>query len=243
MKRFVVGACGALIAGACGLSASGATLTGTATTAIPSTVNLTAPWTVDWAEWNYTASNQGASGAPSNRKLGGTSIGNASAVQGTLRGITGTMPTPTYSYSDGTSPTSSGAAALGAITDTVLNVAGPGVRFSVTGDPLTTRTVQVFVAGFLATGTFTATLNGAPVYTDSSITYGGTRSGALYTLDFRPDSVTDVLQMSYVIGSVNAGAANANVDLQAIAVSVPEPGVVSAAGLAVVALGGRRRRR
>ena len=242
MKGFMVGACVALLGGAWGLSASAATLSGSVTTAVPATVNLTAPTTVDWAIWDYQAAAQGTTGAPSNRKLGGTSIGNASAVNGTLRGITGTLTPPRYSYTDGTSPTSASSAAIGAITDAVLNTAGPGVRFSVTGDPLTTRTVQVYVAGFQATGTFTATLNGAPVYTDSSITYGGTRTGALYTLDFRPDSAADVLQMSYVMQSVNAGASNANVDLQAIAVSVPEP-----AGLGLLAVGAvgvmRRRRR
>jgi hypothetical protein len=241
MKHVMAGACVALLGGAWGLSASAAVLTGSVTTAIPSPVDLTAQGPVDWAVWDYQVSGSGANGAPSNRKLGGTAIGNASAVNGTLRGITGTTLAPRYSYTDGTSPTSANSVLMGAITDTTLNTAGPGVRFSVTGDPLRTRTVQVFVAGFMATGLFTATLNGAPVYTDHQ-PFGGTRTDALYTLDFKPDSVTDVLQMSFVIESVNAGGTNANVDLQAITVAVPEPASWSVLGVGVVGLMRRRRR-
>jgi hypothetical protein len=112
---------------------------------------------------------------------------------------------------------------------------------SVTGDPLTTETVKFYVAGFNGTGTLTATLNGATAYTDSSRTYGGTRSGALYTLTFKPDSASDLLQVSYVLQSVSGGG-NANVDLQAVAVAVPEPTALGVLGVGAVGLMRRRRR-
>ena len=241
MKHAVIGACVALLGGAWSLSASAATLSGSVTTSVSSPVNLTNEGPVDWAIWDYTAAAQGTSGAPSNRKLGGTAIGNMSAVVGTPRGITGTFSPPTYTYTNGTSPASATAAAIGAITDTSVNVVGSGWRLSVTGDPLTTETVKLYVAGFNGTGTLTATLNGATTYTDSSRVYGGTRSGALYALTFKPDSASDVLQVSYVLQSVS-GSGNANVDLQAVAVAVPEP-----AGLGLLAIGAvgtlRRRQR
>src|SRR4051812_41387563 len=135
--KFVCGAV-ALLSAVVGWSASAAVLTGSVTTTIPSPVDLTAAGPVDWAIWDYQAAAQGTTGAPSNRKLGGTAIGNASAVNGTLRGITGTTLAPRYSYADGTSPTGASSVLIGAITDTTLNTAGPGVKFSVTGDPLTT---------------------------------------------------------------------------------------------------------
>lgn len=240
MKCFMVGACVALVGGAWGLSASGATLSGAVTTTVSSPVNLTNEGPVDWAIWDAQAAGSGTSGAPSNRKLGGTAIGNMSAVVGTPRGITGTFAPPTYTYTNGTSPTSATAASIGAITDTSVNVVGSGWRLSVTGDPLTTETVKFYVAGFNGTGTFTATLNGATAYTDSSRVYGGTRTGALYTLNFKPDSISDLLQVSYVLQSVSGGG-NANVDLQAVAVSVPEPGGLGL--LAIGAVGVMRRRR
>jgi hypothetical protein len=235
----------ALLVGGVGGTAWAASLSGSVTTTVPSPVNLTAEGTLDWAIWDYRAAANGASGAPLNRKLGGTAIGNASAVSGTLRGITGTVPAPQYNYSDGTSPTSAASDVIGAITSTVLNTAGPGVRVSITGDPTGERIAKIFVTGFNGTGTFTAALNGAATYTDSSQSYGNTRFPAIYTLTYRPDSATDLLQVSYTIQSVNGGG-NANMDLQAVTVSavpVPEAGSVVMLGVGAVGLMGRGRRR
>ena len=243
MNAKVIRAAVAAWAGVAGASASAASLSGSVTTTVPSPVNLTAEGALDWAIWDYRASGSGASGAPSNRKLGGTAIGNASAINGTLRGITGTVPAPEYAYTDGTSPTSAAGGLIGAITDNVLNTAGPGVRVSITGDPTGERIAKVFVTGFNGTGTFTATLNGATTYTDSSVSYGATRFPAVYTLTYRPDSATDVLTVSYRIQSTNGGG-NTNMDLQAVAVSaapVPEPVGLGVLGVAGLVLGRRRR--
>src|SRR4051794_22367736 len=143
-----------------GSSARGAVLTGSVNLTPPSTKDLTADGPVDWAIWDYQAGSAGGSGAPSNRKSGVTPvIGNVSAVLGTPRGITGTVTSPKYTYTDGTSPASQTAVSIGAITDTSINIVGSGVQFAVTGDPTRLETVNVLVTGFNAVGMFSATLN------------------------------------------------------------------------------------
>jgi hypothetical protein len=232
-----------VVGGWLGTTAMGATLSGSVTASSPASVDLTAQGLVDWAIWNYQAGSAGTNGAPSNRKSGGTAIGNVSAVLGTPRGITGTMSPPTYSYTDGTSP-ASGSGAIGAITDNQINVVGSGVKVSVAGDPNVLRTVILYVAGFNGNAELKATLNGAPVYTDSTVTYGSPRTGAVYTLMFQPDSAADLLQVQYTMKTLatGTGSGNANADIQAIAVAVPEPGVVSLIGVGAVGLLRRRRR-
>jgi len=220
---------------------SAAALTGSVSTPAAGNVNLTAKGTTDWAIWDYQSSSTGTSGAPSNRRLGGSAIGNMSAALGTPRGITGTVPVQNYTYTDGTSPTSATGSVIGAITDTSINVVGSGVKLNITGDPTTPETVTVYVTGFNAIGTFTAQLNGATTYTDSTPSFGATRTPAVYTLTFQPNLVTDTLQLSYTISTLNAGG-NANLDLQAVTVAaVPEPcalGLLAAGGLQLL----RRRR-
>jgi len=244
MKRLMIGACVGVI-GLLGLSASGATLSGSLTTSVASPVDLTAMGTVDWATWDYRAGSAGTNGVASNRKLGGTAIGVATALKGTPRGITGTIPAPApaYSYTDGTSPTTLSNTLIGALTDTSVNVVGSGVRLTVAGDPTRPRTVNVYLSGFNGVGAFTATLNGATQYFNDGVSYvNSIRTPALYTLTFQPDSAADLLTIQYEVESLSGGG-NANMDLQAVAVSVPEPGVISAVGLGAVGLMRRSRRR
>ena len=242
-KTTLVRGCAVLIAGMVASPAWAAVLIGSVNLTPATPENLTADGGVDWAIWDYQAGTAGTSGAPSNRKLGGSAISGMTAALGTPRGITGTVPGSTFSYTDGTSPASATNALIGAITDTSINVVNSGFRFNVTGDPGAVETVKVIVSGFSAIGTFTATLNGAPVYTDSSASYGTIRKPTLYTLTFQPDSATDLLQISYTIGTLNAGG-SANVDLQAVAVGVAVPEPVSAAcvGLGMMFLARRRAR-
>ncbi|HEX8916419.1 MAG TPA: PEP-CTERM sorting domain-containing protein [Humisphaera sp.] len=222
--------------------AGAAVLTGSVTTTAPANVNLTSEGTIDWAIWDYQAGTAGTSGVPSNRKSGGSAIGTVTAVLGTPRGITGTLTPPTYTYTNGTSPASATGATIGAITDTSINAVGSGVRLNISGDPTKVEVVRLYVAGFNAVGTLSAQLNGATTYVDSSASYGGNRTGSVYTLSFQPNTAADQLQVSYTIQSLNTGG-NANVDLQAVTVGVPEP---AGAGLLAVAAAGfltRRRRR
>ena len=89
---------------------------------------------------------------------------------------------------------------------------------------------------------FGATLNGAPVYTDSSKSYSSTRVPVTYTLTFQSDSAADVLQISYTIKSLNTGG-NSNVDLQAVTVIAPEPMSLAVVGVMGTMWGLRRRGR
>jgi hypothetical protein len=231
-------------AAASGGAAHAAMLTGSVDQAPPSPFDLTANGTVDWAIWNRQSSDQGTDGTPSNRKSGGSAIGSVSAALGTPRGITGTVGGFGFSYTNGTSPVSQTNANIGAITDTSVNVVNSGIKFSVTGQPGVTEVVKVVVAGFNAVGNLTATLNGAPTYTDRSVSYtGSVRKTAIYSLTFQPDSAADALQVSYTIDSLNTGGSS-NIDLQAVTVIAPEPataGLLAVAGAA--GLAGRRRRR
>jgi MprA protease rhombosortase-interaction domain-containing protein len=237
---WTVGFSAAALAGG---SARAALLTGAVDAAPASPFDLTTNGPVDWAIWDDRASTDGTNGAPSNRKSGGSAISAVTAALGTPRGITGTIGGFGFTYTNGTSPASQTNANIGAITDTSINVANSGIKFNVTGQAGVTEVVKVVVAGFNSVGKFTATLNGAPTYTDSSVSYvNSTRSETIYTLTFQPDSAADLLQVSYTIGTLNAGG-NSNVDLQAVTVIAPEPGTAGVLAVAGVAGFARRRRR
>jgi hypothetical protein len=220
--------------------ASAAVLNGSVSTTSPANVNLTAEGTIDWAIWDYQVGTTGTTGAPSNKKIGGSAVSSVTALLGTPRGITGTSTPPTYTYADGTSPVAATAAAIGGITDTSINTLGSGFKLNITGNSLLPETVRVYVDVFNAVGTMTATLNGATTYSNSSIGSNATRIGGVYTFTFQPNVSTDTLQLNYSISTLNTGGSS-NVSLQAASVGVPEPaslGLVGAAGMLLL----RRRR-
>jgi hypothetical protein len=224
-------------------SASAALLSGSPSASPPQPENLTTDGTFDWAIWNYTTNPiNGTNNIPaSNRKNGVTAlISNVTTLLGNGRGTTTTTPTQTYTYTDGVSPTSITNATQGEVFDTTLNNSNAGVSFTITaGQAGVPETVKVFLTGFQATPTFTATLPGAPTYTDSSFTYVGSRPPRMYTLNFTPDNTGDLLTITYKIGT--STDAFSNVDLQAVTVA-PEP---ASLGLLAAAAGGlllRRRR-
>jgi len=69
----------------------------------------------------------------------------------------------------------------------------------------------------------------------------GPKQMAVYRVRYQPDSVNDVLTVRYTATSITDG--NGHVGVQAVAVAVPEPGVI---GLGVVGIGmclARRRAR
>lgn len=221
--------------------APAALLNGSVTTSAPTSVDLTSDGTVDWAIWDYQTSSTGTSGAPSNRKAGGTAIGSASALLGTPRGISGTSAPPKYTYTNGTAPVSATAVSIGALTDTSINATNSGFMLSIAGNPSQAETVKIVVDAYNAIGNFTATLNGATTYTDSSLnSSASSRLPAVYTLTFQPDTAADLLTIKYSIGTLT-GNGSSNVDLQAVSVA-PEPGAAGLLCAAAAATLLRRRR-
>lgn len=231
--------------------ARAASLSGAVSTTVTTPVNLTTEGTTDWAVWSYstnpisTPASQTA--APSNRKAAVVpSISSAVTLVGNARGTASTPPTLTYTYSDGTSPTTlTPAAGQGVLFDTTLNNTNSGFTFNITaGAAGVPQVAKLYLSGFDTKPTLTVTLPGATSYLDNSFTYSATaRAVTLYTLNFTPDNTGDVLTVRYQSTTVNG--TNANADLQAVTLAtVPEPS--AAAGLLCPVVGGllaRRRRR
>jgi hypothetical protein len=197
--------------------------------------NLTTTGNVDWAIWNDSTGSPGnASFAPTNQKSGGTlgiSAITPVTVSGqssstTVRGSTSTTGT-LFTYTDGTTTT----AATNVMSDLVfnndLNQVGSGVKFTLAGEPGQLLQLDIWAGGFTATGLLTVTLNDATTLTLTSQAYNanGTPKGAtLFTVLYQPDSISDLLNVSYIASaSTNTSG---HVAIQAVSIStVPEPGV------------------
>jgi hypothetical protein len=232
---------GAILCGFVSTPADGALLLGSVDTAPPAPADLTAAGTLDWAIWGTTSTTASATKAPVNDKSGGTILGSLSEVTGgNLRG--GIASTQTFSYSDGTSPSSQTGVTFGLIFPVTLDSVGNGVQLSVAGDPAVQRIIRIWGSGTQGVGTLTASLNGAPDVVLVSQTYGGTKTPTLFTINYQPDAPGDVLTVRYVL-STDGGGGNSHVGFQAAAISaVPEPAtamlLLGGAGILVM----RRRR-
>jgi hypothetical protein len=218
-----------------------AVLTGSLNTTPAASVNLTTAGTYDWAIWNISTS-LSTPRLPTNTKNGGPqAISAISAVGGgSVRGYT-QVPTELYSYTDGkNSPTTLTNSTQNFAANSDLDTLGRGVSLTITGDPTKLYQVDVWTSGFNATGTLTAALSGATTYSASN-SYGGTKTPALFTFFFQPNSVTDLLNIQYVLTSDDGTSAHVGIQAVTIAV-VPEPSslVLLAGGLGMIAL--RRRR-
>lgn len=242
--KIILTACVALTA-FCLNSATGAVLTGSVTQYATVDVDLTASGTLDWAIWNTTSSSSVSSRAPTNIKDGGAGlIGDLFGVggsSGSVRGFGGVDDT-FYSYTDGTSPETLSDATQGFVGNASLDSLGSGVTLSISGDPLQPLRVDIWTTGFRATGEMTVTLNGVAEPLVLSATFGADKTPALFRFVFQPDTVSDVLGISYVV-TEDTGS-SAHIGIQAVAISpVPEPTVVTLllGGLGVLGL--RRRRK
>jgi hypothetical protein len=255
----VIGKLSAVLAGAavaCAVvpgSASAATLSLVSTQRVNTTgstppVDLTAQGNLDWAYWNIIGT--GANPLPpTNEKATGVLIGSLSATGG--GGVRGpgastTITTQNYSFSDGTSPTTATNVTLGGLafnTNLGASAVGKGVSLSIVGTPAADEFVTLYFGGFGAVGTLTATLAGATTVTQPSQAFAtGDKQLEVYTLRFRPDSLTDTLTVNYSTASTSD--ANGHVGVQAVTVSnVPEPAAVGLGGAAVAGLLVRRSRR
>lgn len=226
------------------LTATGhsAVLTGSLNTTPPASVNLTTTGTYDWAIWNISSS-LSTPRLPTNYKAGGPrAISAISAVGGgSVRGYT-QVPTELYSYTDGNSPETLTNSTQNFAANSDLDTLGRGVSLTITGDPAQLYRVDVWTSGFNATGTLTASLTGTAGFSDSN-SYGASKTPALYSFTFQPNSAADLLTIQYVM-TADLGN-SAHVGIQAVTLSaIPEPSSLallagSAAALAFV----RRKRR
>lgn len=233
-------------------STQAAMLTGSVNTTIDGNQDLTTLGVTDWAIWDHpNVSDDPVPAFPSNRKLGGSGISDLSPVGGgNLRGLNAVTSPATFdfSYTDGTAPVSQSNFVPRGIGNTQLDNVGSGFSLTVEGTTFGTNTVQLYVSGFNGTGSLTASLNGATSYLNSSGVYGGSKSAVLYTIEFQPDSDTDLLTLQYVLGS-DTGT-SAHVLLEAVALTqapeptpIPEPSSLSLAALSLAAFAGFRRKR
>jgi hypothetical protein len=225
--------------------ASAAVLSGTLSTSPPAPEDLTADGSRDWAIWNYTGGNSGSQIAPpTNRKANVTSvISDATTLVGNARGSTASPATMTYSYSDGVNPVTLTSSTQGELFDSTLNNTGSGFTFTITsGAAGVPEAVKLFLTGFGSTPTLTVSLPGATDYTNSDVTYPvNTRPPTVYTINFTPDHDGDLLTVRYQATTNNS--TNANIDLQAVTVAVPEPASIGIIALGMAALAASRRRR
>ena len=199
-----------------------AVLTGSLNTAPPTSVNLTTEGTFDWAIWNISTS-LSTPRLPTNTKNGGPqAISAISAVGGgSVRGFT-QVPTELYSYTDGkNTPTTLTNSTQNFAANSDLDTLGRGVSLTITGDPTKVYKVDVWTSGFNATGTLTATLAGATTYSASN-SYLASKTPALFSFTFQPNSVTDLLNIQYVMTADNGSSAHVGIQAVTIAV-VPEP--------------------
>ena len=190
-------------------SVRGATLTGTFTPIPTGTdVNLTAEGPLDWVHWGlYTDSSL-------DRKAGVTpQIPDFTPIK-----MNGPFQYADnyngYSWSDG-GPTRS---ATNTPTGVWMYGKANGFELQFLADT-TPKTLKIYVGTFGAVGAFTATLTGAPRYTDTSISNNGNGPGGVYTLDVAADTPGQVLDIKYLVDQTFDPAGN--VTLQAAALTAP----------------------
>tara|TARA_R110002050_G_scaffold69452_1_gene150267 strand:+ start:117 stop:875 length:759 start_codon:yes stop_codon:yes gene_type:complete len=187
--------------------------------------------TVDWAIWDTTDSTAVGSISSTNTQSGGaglisaiTPFSTVSASPNTIRGVGGT--TQEFSYSNGTSPTAQSNASLGFVANSTLATAGRGVQLSIIGDPGQLYQVNVWTVGFAGQGEMRASLHNASTVVLSSEAFGSNgvnKASNLFSFEFMPDSISDLLTLSFHLQASGIGA-NGHVGIQAVTISaVPEP--------------------
>ena len=194
--------------------ADGATLDGNYS-AGSGAVNLTASGPLDWAHWvRQNGSEPDESLTPAERKSVGTPlISTLSLSAGHTLGDTTARNGP-YSWTDG-SPTASGS--TGSLTaprgptsgidtgvNSVLSLTAPASNTLV-------RNLNVYVAGYNATGQFTASLPGAADYT-KTVGFAGPGTGG-FRVSYLADNPSDVLTVQWK--KTADGGSNDNISIEA----------------------------
>ncbi|WAC19120.1 PEP-CTERM sorting domain-containing protein [Luteolibacter sp. SL250] len=249
-----------LPAAAHGVVLSGSVDTAPGHTTSGTAVDLTASGTTNWAIWDFQSGADAATTrAPSNTLGTPVAPGTAGYISG-LTGISpeggtgnlqgsGTLGATFFTYSNGADPGSlSPPLKIGTAFSSTLDLEGTGMGFTVTGDPSQLYRVSIWAVGFNGQGTLTASLNGATSLPLVTQTFINAKAPVLFTIEFQPDSATDLLHLSYILttdtpnGSGTTGK-NSHVAIQAVTVeAIPEPSAALAL-LGAFGLAGIRRRR
>lgn len=220
-------------------------------------VDLTAEGTLDWAYWEETSTRLTTTVAPTNRKSGGSLISSVSAfndgvgTDGVLRGSATGVTVGRYDFSDGTTQVSGTNYQLaGLLFNENLGdkSVGDGFTLQIQGDPESEQLVRLYLGGFGVAGKLQLTLAGVTTVVDTTQEFAATsaKNLAIYTVRFQPDSINDLLTVTYTAAVPQTGIVNTSghVGLEAVTVSaIPEPSSALLIGVGAIGFLGTRRRR
>ena len=255
LKTFTRTACPAVIGlGLLATSgASAATLSGSFSGGVVTPADLTAQGGLDWRIWddpdntNDTGDDWANPAPVHNEKLGGTAVSSlVYADPNSDSDNTFFSPDHTYTYTDGTLPTSETTGVLGlGFLGTLAGIDDDTLTYTVTTTNTLEHTLTIYGAQRRSGSTLTLALPGATTEVDTfAAGAAGTNIQWVYTATFTPDTAGDLLTVTLASSgtSTEATSGSNSVRIGAAAVSVvPEPASLALLGLGGLCLLGRRR--
>lgn len=224
------------------LTGSGAKFTGTSA-ALPSSAG---------SDWAYYHTSPPVAGAPTNTSGDGPRAFTVSPFGPGATGLLGSgtnINTFGFSFTNGTSPINSSTDITGIRNNLVGDAAvGNGIQMSLAALP-SASTITLWTYTFTSDATIkvylynsSGTISAIPDYTQTvGISTASGKTAYEFTFNYVPTGDKDDIRIEYVL--TTSGGTAANIGFAGIAITpVPEPGVVTLAGFAVLALGARRRR-
>jgi len=229
---------------------SGTVNTNPGHTTAETAIDLTATGTLNWAAWDSRTNANPSTPRPATNTLGpalapGTPgyISPLTGVGGTTGNLQGssTLGAAFFNYTNGAVTTSLGAPSkFGTAFNSTLDLPGTGMSLTVAGDPQNIYRVSVWASGFNGQGTLVASLNGATSLSLVTQTFGNGKAPVLFTIEFRPENASDLLNLSYTLTtdtpnspSPSTVGSNSHVAIQAVTVEV-----IPEASSAAVLMGG-----